>query len=87
MSTSVLSERSIVLRLEFSIADAVRDRGLVHVVIAAVTAWWQLRPVNPSTIPASLRADIGLQPLDEPMHWTGIDLHSFRLGAEDRRRS
>jgi len=57
-----------VLRLEFSIADAVYQRGLFSVVGAAVGAWWN-RPRIPADLPNYLRADVGLQPLDVPSYW------------------
>lgn len=68
MSYNVLSERSVVLRLEFSIADAVHQRGLLPVLVSAVSAWWS-RPKVPSELPAYLRADVGLPPLAEPVLW------------------
>jgi hypothetical protein len=85
MSSNVLNERSIVLRLEFSIADAVRDRGLLPVLGAALRAWWALQPRGYSEVPPYLRSDVGLEPPVEPAHWTGIDLHSYRLQPPDRR--
>ncbi|UYN99475.1 MAG: hypothetical protein KIT02_16455 [Devosia sp.] len=84
MSSNVLSERSVVLRLEFSIADAVRQRGLVSVIGAAVRAWWSQRPVNYSAVPEYLRDDVGLPPAEEAPHWTGIDLHAHRLHPPSR---
>jgi hypothetical protein len=87
MSSNVLSERSVVLRLEFSIADAVRHRGLVAVMAAAIGAWWRQQPSRHQSVPASLRADVGLPPLEDAAHWSGIDLHSYRLPDPDRRRS
>jgi hypothetical protein len=68
MSLNVLSERSVVLRLEFSIADAVHQRGLLPVLAAAVAAWWN-RPGAPSQLPAYLREDVGLPPVAEPLQW------------------
>lgn len=84
MSSNVLDGRGVVLRLEFSIADAVRQRGLVPVIGAAVRAWWALRPINYSQVPAYLRADVGLPPAEDAAHWSGIDLHSYRLHPPDR---
>lgn len=68
MSSNVLSERSVVLRLEFSIADAVHQRGLLPVLAAALAAWWK-RPGVPSELPAYLREDVGLPPVAEPVQW------------------
>lgn len=68
MSSNVLSERNVILRLEFSIADAVHQRGLLPVLLAAVSAWWRKPPV-PANLPAYLRADVGLPPVAEPVLW------------------
>lgn len=68
MSSNVLSERSVVLRLEFSIADAVHQRGLMPVLAAALAAWWN-RPRVPAELPAYLREDVGLPPAAEPVLW------------------
>ncbi|NGP17363.1 hypothetical protein [Devosia aurantiaca] len=84
MSSNVLSEASVVLRLEFSIADAVRQRGLVPVVLAAIQAWWAQSQTRHIDVPASLRADVGLDPAAVPAHWTGVDLHTFRLQQSGR---
>ena len=59
MSYNVPAEGNIVLRLEFSIADAVHQRGLLSVLGTAISAWWN-RPRLPSNLPAYLRADVGL---------------------------
>lgn len=75
MTYEALNERSVVLRLEFSIADAVHQRGLVPVVAAAVQAWLQ-RPRMPSDLPANLRADVGLPPAAEAAYWLDIRGHS-----------
>ena len=40
MTYQSLPEGSIVLRLEFSIADAVHQRGLLSVIATAISAWW-----------------------------------------------
>jgi hypothetical protein len=64
MSSKPLPSGSIVLRLEFSIADAVHQRGLFSVLVAAVSAWWH-RPRLPAPLPAYLRADLGLPPESE----------------------
>lgn len=84
MSSNVLDERSVVLRLEFSIADAVQQRGLVPVVLSAINAWWSQRPVRYSDVPAYLREDVGLPAADDTVHWTGIDLHNFRFQPPER---
>lgn len=72
MSSNVLDERSVVLRLEFSIADAVRHRGLFAVLRAAVSAWWAQTPRGYSDVPDYLRADVGLPPADEPLMWYSV---------------
>lgn len=71
MSNKSLSEGSIVLRLEFSIADAVHQRGLLSVIGTAVAAWWN-RPKVPSNLPAHLRADVGLPPEQAPLLWYSV---------------
>jgi len=62
MSSNALDGRSVVLRLEFSIADAVRHRGLLPVIATAVRAWWAQRPPRYVDLPAYLREDVGLPP-------------------------
>ena len=57
MTSNVLNERSVVLRLEFSIADAVQQRGLIPVIGSAIRAWWALRPVRYPEVPGYLRDD------------------------------
>ena len=84
MSMNVLNEGSVVLRLEFSIADAVRHRGLFAVMSAAVRAWWAQRSVHYADLPARLRQDVGLPEAADDSHWTGIDLHTYRLQPPDR---
>jgi len=66
--------RSIVLRVEYSIADAVQQRGLVPVLIAALRAYWS-RPRLPPDLPAYLREDVGLGPLVEPAHWSEVPIN------------
>ena len=73
MSYNTLPEGSLVLRLEFSIADAVHQRGLISVLATAVGAWWN-RPRLPADLPDRLRADIGLPPAASAAHW--LDIHS-----------
>lgn len=75
MSYNSLPEGSIVLRLEFSIADAVHQRGLLSVLGSAIGAWWN-RPRLPANIPAFLRADIGLSPVAAAAHWLDIPSRS-----------
>jgi hypothetical protein len=71
MFDNTLPEGSVVLRLEFSIADAVHQRGLVSVLITAIGAWWN-RPRLPAYLPAYLRSDLGLPPHASPAHWLDI---------------
>jgi hypothetical protein len=71
MSYNTLPEGSIVLRLEFSIADAVHQRGLLSVIGTAISAWWN-RPRLPAELPAYLRADVGLPPVALPIHWLDV---------------
>ena len=75
MSYNTLPEGSIVLRLEFSIADAVHQRGLLSVLGTAIGAWWN-RPRVPANLPAYLRADVGLPPGAEPAHWLDVPSRS-----------
>ena len=85
MSNAPLSEGSIVLRLEFSIADAVQQRGLLSVLGAAIAAWWN-RPRLPQDLPANLRADIGLPPSDGPQLWYSLPPISAVPSLDRRRR-
>jgi hypothetical protein len=85
MSQNSLPEGSIVLRLEFSIADAVHQRGLLSVLSAAVAAWWN-RPRIPSDLPDNLRADIGLPPADGPLLWYSVPLTPAVPSLNNRRR-
>ena len=71
MSYNAAPEGSVVLRLEFSIADAVHQRGLLAVLGAAISAWWN-RPRLPDHLPAYLRADIGLPEEAASAHWLDI---------------
>ncbi len=70
MSFNALNEGSVVLRLEFSIADAVHQRGLIPVLHAAFAAWWN-RPRMSRAIDLSprLRADVGLPPAEGFDQW------------------
>ena len=74
MTYDALDPRSVTLRLEFSIADAVAQRGLVAVLIAAIRAWWK-RPRLPPNLPAHLRADVGLPAQDHVVYWMDIPIH------------
>lgn len=82
MTYNTLPEGSVVLRLEFSIADAVHQRGLFAVLGAAISAWWN-RPRVPSDLPDDLRADVGLPSRASAAHWTDI---SMRSGIPDPLR-
>lgn len=84
MSSNVLDERSVVLRLEFSIADAVHQRGLFSVLKSAVAAWWAQRPARYANVPNYLRKDVGLPEAEDPFRYPGVDLHTYRLHAPER---
>lgn len=71
MTYDTLPKGSVVLHLEFSIADAVYRRGLFPVLGAAIAAWWS-RPALPADLPAYLRTDVGLPPAQDPAHWLDI---------------
>jgi hypothetical protein len=75
MTYNTLPEGSVVLRLEFSIADAVHQRGLAAVLGAAIAAWWN-RPRVPSDLPDDLRSDVGLPSRANAAHWTDIPMRS-----------
>ncbi|MET3926534.1 hypothetical protein [Devosia sp. 2618] len=75
MSYEPIPPGSVVLRLEFNIADAVHQRGLLAVMGAAISAWWN-RPRLPSNVPGYLREDIGLPPDANPSHWLDIRANS-----------
>lgn len=85
MSQNPLSEGSIVLRLEFSIADAVHQRGLLSVMVAALAAWWN-RPRLPSDLPESLRADVGLPPAEGALLWYSVPSQPAVPRLDNRRR-
>lgn len=84
MSSNVLAERNVVLRLEFSIADAVHQRGLVPVLAAAVSAWMK-RPRVPSNLPDYLRADVGLPEVAEPVVWHSLPNVMIIPSRQNRR--
>jgi hypothetical protein len=84
MSMDYTSQRQLVLKLEFSIADAVRQRGLFSVLIAAISAWADQKQNYPE-VPDHLRADVGLPEVDRfSSHWLGVDLHCYRLHPPNR---
>lgn len=85
MSQNSTPEGSIVLRLEFSIADAVQQRGLLSVIGTAIAAWWN-RPRIPDNLSNHLRADIGLPPADDPLLWYSVPSVSAVPSLERRRR-
>ena len=72
MSSNIIEERSVVLRLEFSIADAVRHRGIAAVLGEALRAWWAQSPRSYSSVPDYLRGDVGLPPAEEPLIWYSV---------------
>lgn len=70
MSYNALNEGSVVLRLEFSIADAVHQRGLFSVLRAAIAAWWSRPRIgHVAHLSPRLLADIGLPPDTRPTYW------------------
>lgn len=73
MSYNATPEGSVVLRLEFSIADAVHQRGLLSVMATAIAAWWN-RPQLPDDLPEGLRADVGLEPHSRAAHWSDYNV-------------
>lgn len=85
MSSNVFDGRSVVLRLEYSIADAVKYRGLVPVLTAALRAWWSQRPIHYSAVPDYLREDVGLPPAEDPWHYFGVPIDPWRFQPPDRR--
>ena len=73
MTHNAPDPRSVVLRLEFSIADAVHQRGLFAVLGAAIAAWWnRSRSSVPEHLSARLREDMGLPPLPDTFHGLSI---------------
>lgn len=85
MSSNALDGRSVVLRLEFSIADAVRQKGLLSVIGSAIGAWWAMRPVRYSDVPPHLRADVGLPTENERRTYLGLPLDAWRFHPPERR--
>ena len=86
MSNATLPEGSVVLRLEFSIADAVQQRGLLSVLGTAILAWWH-RPRLPQYLPDHLRADIGLPPAQtDPLLWSSVPSTPAVYNLPRRRR-
>lgn len=84
MSIASVSQPPIVMKLEFSIADAVRQRGLIAVLVAAISAWAEQKQNYPE-VPHYLRADVGLPPEDHlSSQWLGVDLHAYRLHPPNR---
>lgn len=84
MTHPSFAEGSVVLRLEFSIADAVHQRGLFPVLSAAISAWWN-QPKVPADLPDRLRADIGMPEIGRAAHftevrYTGVPLPLWRPG-------
>lgn len=86
MTSNVLDERSLALHLDFSIADAVRHRGLVRVIGAAIGAWLAQRPKNRCDVPPCLREDVGLPPADEPLLWYSVPVMTAVPILDKRRR-
>ncbi|WP_152658665.1 hypothetical protein [Devosia chinhatensis] len=86
MSSNALEGRSVVLRLEFSIADAVRHRGIVSVLREALRAWWAQSPRHYSAVPAYLREDVGLPAADEPLIWYSLPAQPAVPDIRPRRR-
>ena len=86
MTYDALNPRSVTLRLEFSIADAVHQRGLFPVLLAAIRAWWK-RPRLPPNLPAYLRADLGLSSEDfHPVYWMDIMFNANSIASPDPLR-
>ncbi|MDB5527905.1 MAG: hypothetical protein JWR51_1008 [Devosia sp.] len=85
MTYDALDPHSVTLRLEFSIADAVVQRGLVPVLIEAFRAWWK-RPRLPPNLPAYLRVDVGLPAEDNVVYWMDIPIHPHSVVTPDPLR-
>ncbi len=86
MSMNVLKEGSVVLRLEFSIADAVRERGVLKVLGAAIGAWWAQRPINYGAVPDYLREDVGLPPAEDVRSFSYADPLARQFHPPDRSK-
>ncbi|MEO5808195.1 hypothetical protein [Devosia sp.] len=81
MTYDTLDQRSVALRPETHIANAVLQLGLFKVLITALRAWWS-RPRLPPNLPDRLRADVGLPPEQRRPHWieqgyTTVDFDRF----------
>ncbi|MDB5589163.1 MAG: hypothetical protein JWP26_4133 [Devosia sp.] len=85
MTYEALDPRSVTLRLEFSIADAVAQRGLLPVLITAIRAWWS-RPRLPPNLPAYLRVDVGLPAEEHAVYWMDIPIHPHSVASPDPLR-
>jgi hypothetical protein len=86
MTYDALDPRSVTLRLEFSVADAVAQRGLFPVLLTAIRVWWS-RPRLPPNLPAYLRADVGLSPVDSKIvYWMDIPIHPHSVLAPNPLR-
>ena len=68
MSYDALSERSVSLRLDFNVVQAVQRRGLPAVLRVALVAWWN-RPRLPADLSPRLRAAMGLPPPPSSAFW------------------
>lgn len=78
MSSNAIEGRNIVLRLEFSIADAVRHRGILVVLREALRAWWAQSPRSYSEVPHYLRDDVGLSDANDGRQ-AGVNADYLRL--------
>ncbi len=78
MSSNAIEERSIVLRLECSIADAVRHGGIFVVLREALRAWWAQTPRSYCEVPDYLRDDVGLSDANDSRQ-SGANADYLRL--------
>jgi hypothetical protein len=86
MTHETLDPRSVSLRLESVIAEAVAQRGLLPVLATALRAWWT-RPRLPPNLPPGLRADIGLPTDDSRMvYWMDFPIHPKSVSTPDPLR-
>jgi hypothetical protein len=85
MTYETLNQRGVSLRLEYSIADAVAQRGLFAVLVAAIRAWWK-RPRLPPNLPAYLRVDVGLPAEDHVVYWMDIPINPTVVNMPDPLR-